>query len=394
MTLAGATAKKRDQVRRFRVHQAQNEVERMNLFGFRYRILVDEMGLELGAADHRQRLVRDEADKGAIHLFLTHDSQVVACLRLQVGQTWDQLTDKLDTYGLAPFASYGPGALSFTDMLLVAPAWRTSQMPALLLGAAYKISRRGGTVFDFCHCAPSLVSLYQKLGYRRYTRNFTDPDFGLQVPMVLVMDDVGHMADMNSPVIRLAQQYQNDSKNAQWFRREFPDAAQDIGKAMRDEERFWQYLTKKLHQNPLVGVPLFHGLSYRDAATFLREVTVMDCREGEQLVTSGTIGDEMFVILSGAVEVRVRQPSGGSQTVARYGKGAVLGEIAFLAATRRTADVVVVQDAEVLILTQAVMKKTMREMPKIAAQILFNLSLILCERIQSSNQTLVQYLGG
>jgi CRP-like cAMP-binding protein len=94
------------------------------------------------------------------------------------------------------------------------------------------------------------------------------------------------------------------------------------------------------------------------------------------------------------VEVQVRQPSGGSQTVARYGKGSVLGEIAFLSATRRTADVVVVQDAEVLILTQTEMKKAMREMPKIAAQILFNLSLILCERIQSSNQTLMQYLGG
>jgi CRP-like cAMP-binding protein len=394
MTLAAARPKQREQARRFQVHQATNEVERMNLFGFRYRILVDEMGLELSAADHKQRQVHEPDDDTAIHLFLTHNSQVQACLRLQLGQSWDQLTDKLDTYGLAPFASYGPSALSFTDMLLVAPAWRTSQMPALLLGAAYKISRRAGAVFDFCHCAPSLVSLYQKLGYRRYTRNFTDPDFGLQVPMVLVMDDLAHMADMNSPVLRLAQKYENDSKNALWFRREFPDAARDVGKAMRDEEQFWQYLTKRLHQNPLVGVPLFHGLGYRDAASFLKEVTVMDCREGEQLVTSGTIGDEMFVILSGAVEVQVRQPSGGSQTVARYGKGAVLGEIAFLAATRRTADVVVVQDAEVLILTQTVMKKAMREMPKIAAQILFNLSLILCDRIQSSNQTLMQYLGG
>ena len=393
MTLAVSGPVNRESVRGFRVHQARNEVERMNLFGFRYRILVDEMEVDVSCADHKQRLIRDEDDETAIHLFLTHNGQVQACLRLQLGRSWDQLADKLDTYGLAPFTSYGPDALSFTDMLLVAPAWRASPMPALLLGAAYKISRGSGALFDFCHCAPSLVGLYQKLGYRRYTGNFSDRDFGLQVPMVLLMDDVQHLAEMNSPVARLAKQYANDSKNATWFRREFPDASGESGKAMRDEEQFWHYLTQKLHQNPLVGVSLFHGLSYREAVTFLREVTVLNCRADEQLVTSGTIGDEMFVILSGEVEVRVRQGQ-GSQTVARYAKGAVLGEIAFLSATRRTADVTVVGDAEVLILTQTVLKKAMRDMPKIAAQILFNLSLILCERIQSSNQTLMNYLGG
>jgi CRP-like cAMP-binding protein len=393
MTLAVASPARRDQERRFRVHQARNDVERLNLFSFRYRVLIDELGIDVAAADPKTRTLRDARDDSATHLFLTNNGQVQACLRLQTGAGWEAMADKIDTYGLGPFTSYGPNALSFTDMLLVAPAWRTSAMPALLLGAAYKLSRGQGALFDFCHCAPSLVGLYQKLGYRRYTGNFTDRDFGLQVPMVMVMDDVGHLVEMNSPFTRLAGQYKNGPENAAWFRREFPQAAADTGKALRDEQQFWQYLTKKLHQNPLVGVPLFHGLGYREAVSFLREVTVINCQAGEQLVTSGTIGDEMFVVLSGAVEVRVRHGD-GSSVVATYGKGAVLGEIAFLAATRRTADVIVTQDAEVLILTQTVLKKTMREMPKIAAQVLFNLSLTLCERIQSSNQTLLQYLGG
>ncbi|MDP6830736.1 MAG: cyclic nucleotide-binding domain-containing protein [Alphaproteobacteria bacterium] len=249
-----------------------------------------------------------------------------------------------------------------------------------MTAAAFKLARSAGAHFDFTYCPPALVGLYEKIGYRSYSDNYLEADEGLQVPMILVMDDVQHLQSINSPFAKLALLKKPDPSIVKWFGSKFPEAASRPVKALRDEQNLWQYLTQQLHQNPLHGIPLLDGLNYDEARRFLKNATTLALRGGDRLAKAGDIGNEAFVLLSGNVEIHDRRGS----IIARFDKGAVIGEIAYLAATPRTADMLVTQDAEVLVLNQETLKNFMQKDPAIANKVLFNLTLILAERLKTT----------
>lgn len=73
-----------------------------------------------------------------------------------------------------------------------------------------------------------------------------------------------------------------------------------------------------------------------DAADlFKHETETTDLAAGEILFSEGEKGDCMFVLLEGAVEVRV-----GGKTVEQSARGALLGEMALIDGTPRVATVV------------------------------------------------------
>ncbi len=68
-----------------------------------------------------------------------------------------------------------------------------------------------------------------------------------------------------------------------------------------------------------------------------------------------------------------------------------MGEIAYRGAMPRTADIVITEDAEVLVLTQDMFRKTIKSDPAIASKVLFNLTLILADRLKTTSQKLSGY---
>ena len=383
--MAEAATLERAAARELQVRVAEDEADRRRIYAFRYRVQVEELGLEPRGTDRKAKLVRDAFDDVAMHLYVTQGGETQAAMRLLPGAA--ALPEALrEAYLIDRFARWGDRALSFSDELLVARAWRKSAIPAVLLGAGYKLLRRQGARFDFCRCPPALIGLFQKLGYRRYAKNYVDPDAGLQTPMALVLDDLPHLVEMNSPFAPHALKRRNADDAAQWFRREFPEAERYVGKRMRDEERFWVYLTEQLHQTPLVGLPLLNGLSFAEAKQMLGRATVLNLESGERLVRAGDVGSEMFLLLSGAAEARTAGDV--AKRLASFRPGALFGEIAFLSALPRSADIVATMDSEVLVLTQDVLQRIMQAQPSLAARLLFNLSLILCQRLRDSTRSL------
>jgi len=111
---------------------------------------------------------------------------------------------------------------------------------------------------------------------------------------------------------------------------------------------------------------------------------VLQSKRGDKIVRAGDVGNEMFVLLTGAVEVRTTDSQDSEHVLTTMGQGDVFGELAFLSAIPRTADVVAVADSEVLVLTQQFFERATKAMPAVTAKVLFNMSLILCERLKNS----------
>jgi signal transduction histidine kinase len=90
--------------------------------------------------------------------------------------------------------------------------------------------------------------------------------------------------------------------------------------------------------DPLVGVPLFEGLTPAELARVRTTATEVTLTPGDALVAEGDPGDALYVVLEG--ELAVTKRAGPSEmTLNRVGPGAVQGEIAVLDGGPRRATV-------------------------------------------------------
>ncbi len=221
--------------------------------------------------------------------------------------------------------------------------------------------------------------------------NFVDEDEGYKMPLVLLTEDENHLRAVKSPFLNLARELDNSPETAYWFERQFPDYARSVGLPAMGEEEFWEFVTDRLQQTPLVGIPLLAGLSFTEAKQVLTHVgTTLRCRKGDHIVRAGDVGHEMFVLLAGSVEVR----GGGDQVLARMERGDLFGEIALFSESRRTADVVAAEDSEVLVVTQEFIERSMKALPDVVSKLLLNLTQILCDRLGASTRQLIDKVEG
>lgn len=361
------------------VHSPKSPEERGRIYAFRYRIEIMSKGGASAFADDKKMIVTDDLDEAAVQLCLVKQHAVAASVRINSAEN-TKLDEKISTrFQLGQFSRFEAEELSLTSRLVVAQDDNPGQMTAVLLGAAYKVARKMGSQFDFTSCPPPLVPLYEHLGYRRYADNFVDEDDVYQVPLVLVTNDVAHLREVGSPLSRLAVDFTNAVGSSQWFERTFPDSLHTAGERSLDEENFWSLLTEKLQQTPIEGIPLLKDMSYADAKRVLHTGSTLQCKAGDRIVQAGATSREMYVILSGSVEVRA-----SDQVVAELGRGEIFGESALISSAPRTADVVAKEEVEVLILSQDFLEKGLRNMPEIMSRLLYNLSMILVERLRDS----------
>jgi hypothetical protein len=350
----------------------------------RYEVLVEEFGETLPGADHTTRLAPDPLDDSATLLALqARSGELIATLRLNLSAPTSIPSALQQSLLLERFKDFGPRALSYTSGLAIARASRSPAVLSLLIGAAYKLCRAQGVRFDFVAATPATLSIYDRLGYRRYADNAVDNGV-LRVPMVLLTEDVRYLKDIESPLLRLALTENNPSDTAAWMVRAFP-GAHHRGKApgMGDDE-FWAHLSKRLGGASIQGVPLLEGLTPAESKRFVASGTTLFLRQGESVIVAGTKGHEMYVLLAG--EVDVCAPHDDRHVIARLGVGDVFGEVGYLSEVRRSASVIARSDVEALVLTQDYLKRIIASAPEIAAKVLFNLSLILCNRLPGAGR--------
>ena len=97
----------------------------------------------------------------------------------------------------------------------------------------------------------------------------------------------------------------------------------------------------------LRATPLFADLPAEHLERLAAGATPMKLRPGEPLITEGDVADDIFVVVSG--ELEVTKLSGNAEIpLARVGPGAIQGELAALERGRRMASVRAATDAEVL----------------------------------------------
>ncbi len=121
----------------------------------------------------------------------------------------------------------------------------------------------------------------------------------------------------------------------------------------------------EVRESALAGVPLFAGLPKRHLRRLARASMVINHRQGEAIVSEGSPGRDLFVLLDG----RVRIVQHG-RTVASMSAGDVFGEISVLDPGPRTADVIAETPTRSLRLPARSFRAAVEEDARLASRVL------------------------
>jgi CRP/FNR family transcriptional regulator, cyclic AMP receptor protein len=110
--------------------------------------------------------------------------------------------------------------------------------------------------------------------------------------------------------------------------------------------------------------------------------------EGESAVTEGELDRSFFIISRGSFEVLVPAPE-GPRHVRVLEPGDLFGEVGFFDGRPRSADVLALEEAEALVLTQAAFQRLRLAHPRLALRFVLDLGRILSERFRASDAAAV-----
>ena len=142
----------------------------------------------------------------------------------------------------------------------------------------------------------------------------------------------------------------------------------------------YQIIAMNVDEDVLDHSPLFKGMTryQRKKAILISELH--EFQPGEKLIEQDTIGRSMYMILEGGADV-VRTDEGQARTIASLTPGEVFGEIGYIRAVERTADVTATVAVAALRFDYERMQRDLKFFPNIVAQLNFNISAILGERL-------------
>jgi len=135
----------------------------------------------------------------------------------------------------------------------------------------------------------------------------------------------------------------------------------------------------------LAECPVFQSCSPEEARMLEQTLTRRTFQTDETLIKAGESSDEMFVLLEGNVEVRIKGKLGLSQRVDVLTSGMTAGEMAFLDGSPRSADVVAMDRVECLVMTRAWFESLSETHPELKIRLLQAFMREISSRLRQAN---------
>ena len=118
----------------------------------------------------------------------------------------------------------------------------------------------------------------------------------------------------------------------------------------------------------LRGVPPFAPLENSKLKLLAFASERLSYSPGETLVKQGEVGDSVFVIISGGVEVAL-EAAAGPRFIKKLGEHAFIGEVAVLENTPRTATVTAASEVVALKIAKDVLFRMIQDIPDLGMRI-------------------------
>ena len=136
----------------------------------------------------------------------------------------------------------------------------------------------------------------------------------------------------------------------------------------------------------LAAADLCRGMTTEQVAALRSVLSSRTVESGRTLFAAGEQGDDMYIVVSGEVDVRLQTTQHHYKRIANCGPGTVFGEIAFIDPGPRTADAIAVQPTELLVLDRRGLERLERERPDAAVSLLIALGNMQGHHLRRSDE--------
>jgi CRP/FNR family cyclic AMP-dependent transcriptional regulator len=141
----------------------------------------------------------------------------------------------------------------------------------------------------------------------------------------------------------------------------------------------------------LHSVGLFAELRKPELAKIAGIVRAERHQAESKIFSEGDAGNSMYLIKSGRVRVSKSPPGCGEEALAILGPGAVFGEMAVLDGGKRSADVLVLEDAELLVIDRRQFAQLLFEDKELAYYVLNAIVRTLAGRLREMDEKLIAF---
>jgi hypothetical protein len=306
-----------------------------------------------------------------------HDSrsgEIIACLKLADALLLKAFSEKAAQYQLDLFTDSQLSKIAvFTDLVIQPAQEKTPILTVLISHCFIEVLKAGGLAM-LLSGDPELFSVYKRLGIRPVGPLQKSAAGTPYIPMILLPDQ-DYLSLINSPLLPLLRgiDFAPYQPICQWYYHLVRENSElQIGAAFypKEEESFEGHDA------------ITDGLSADGKDAFLKNALVINCREGEILISEEDGGKAFGFVRQGIVKVVI-----GGKTVVLLGKGDIFGEIAFILSSKRTAQVVAASpETEVVLFSESAINHLERESDQ--TTIWRNLARVLAQRVVLTNKLL------
>ncbi len=130
-------------------------------------------------------------------------------------------------------------------------------------------------------------------------------------------------------------------------------------------------------------IPQFDKLEQEELDVMADVIEYQKIEGNTVIVKEGSVGDSLFYIVEGQIEIKKETMEGKHAILARYRKGATVGEMALVEeVSTRSATATAIEDTEILTLSRGNFEKVIDTHPRIAVKILRNIAAIISTRLR------------
>jgi|GEM_PF-662873 len=139
------------------------------------------------------------------------------------------------------------------------------------------------------------------------------------------------------------------------------------------------------------NIAIFTGISPEEMEQIIKYAFIKSFDPGYVLFRENLIvGQIMYVILSGKVELTKKNPNGEEVPFLTLGPGALLGEMSLFEQQKRSATAIVKEYSELLVLPKYNFDRMLQMRPNEAIKILLNFIAILSQRLRETTNKMIR----
>lgn len=149
----------------------------------------------------------------------------------------------------------------------------------------------------------------------------------------------------------------------------------------------------KMNINDLQRFQHFNALTANELQALAQHLEPVNFSAGRELFHQGDVGDCVYLLAAGQVEIKVHVPGHSDQVLSNLSEGEIFGEVSLLLHEPRTATALATTDVQTWKITRVSFQTALQQREGWAIELLVAIAKALAHRLTTVDQQLITFIA-